>query len=100
MRAWKEDGEDGLWESLQENREEAGERQEAENALKVGNLNAGGLGQGVGSIVQLKMDEFQVPAHTLLEMDLPLEEEFWSSRGSLLLAGDRQRGLCRGITEG
>lgn len=37
-----------LWESLGENREEAGERQEAENPLKVGNMNAGGLGPGRG----------------------------------------------------
>lgn len=41
-----------------------------------------------------------MPTDTLLEMDLPLEEEFWSSRDSLVLAREGPRGLCWGITEG
>lgn len=49
---------------------------------------------GVGSIVQLKRGESQEPADTLMETDLPLEEEFWSSRDSLVLASDGQHGLC------
>lgn len=89
-----------VWESLRENREEAGERQEAENPLKVGNMNAGGLGPGVGSIVQLEIGEFPVLADTLLETDLPLEEEFWGSRESWVLASDGQHGICWGTMEG
>ena len=58
FRRWQKDPEKGeqgpgqrmvrmswLWESLQENREAAGKEKEAGNHLKVGNMNAGRLGQ-------------------------------------------------------
>lgn len=61
-------------------------------------------GWGVGSVVWLQTGEFQVLVETLLEMDSlldsPFGEEFWSSRDSLVLAGDGQCGLCWSIMEG